>query len=109
MKRVSIGDLRQRLTLEEVSRVDDGGGGASETWVTVAVLWAALDPVRGKEDVVADGIEGNVTHEVWLRYRSGVVPAMRFTQGTRVFEVLSVVDVGERGRWLRIFCEERQL
>lgn len=109
MKTKSIGDLRQRVTLEEVARVDDGGGGASESWVAVAVLWASVEPVGGDEDIVADVIDGNVTHEVWLRYRDGVVPAMRVTMGTRVFEILRVIDVDERHRWLRILCNERRL
>jgi len=110
MKRsVTIGDLRQRMSLEQVARVDDGGGGAAESWAAVATLWAALLPVSGGEDVVADGLEGRATHEIWIRYRAGVVPAMRFTKGARIFEILSVIDVDERHRWLKVLCEERQL
>lgn len=108
-KTVTIGDLRQRIRLEQVVRLGDGGGGASESWSLVAVLWAAILPLGGGESVNADGLEGRVTHEIWIRYRRAVVPEMRFVRGARVFEILSVIDVEERHRWLKVLCEERQL
>jgi head-tail adaptor len=46
---------------------------------------------------------------VVLRYRAGVVPAMRFHKGARIFHILTVIDVEERRRWLKCWCEEREL
>jgi SPP1 family predicted phage head-tail adaptor len=46
---------------------------------------------------------------VVLRYRQGVVPAMRFRKATRIFHILAVIDVEERRRWLKCLCEERDL
>jgi SPP1 family predicted phage head-tail adaptor len=102
-------DLRHRLTLEELSRVADEGGGFTEDWVTVATLFADLRPIGGDERYEADRLAGRVTHEASLRYRSGVVPAMRFRKGVRIFHIVSVVDVDERKRWLNCLCEEREL
>ncbi len=102
-------DLRHRLTLEELERVSDDGGGFTETWVEVAELSADLRPVGGLETVEADRLAGRVSHEVALRYRPGVVPAMRFRKGARLFHILSVINVDERNRWLKCLCEERDL
>lgn len=87
----------------------DDGGGFAESWVTVAVLSADLRPIDGEERVEAGRLAGRITHEVVLRYRAGVVPAMRFTKGTRLFHILAVIDVEERQRWLKCLCEERDL
>lgn len=106
---IRIGDLRHRLVLEAVSRVDDGAGGADETWATVAELWAGLIPLSGIENDVADQLTGRVTHEIWVRYRTGVKPAMRFRSGNRIFEIRAVIDAGERRRFLRCLAEERNL
>ncbi len=106
---ITIGDLRERLVLEQVARVGDGGGGAAESWLVVATLWAALMPLNGDEGLDGDALNGSVTHEIWLRYQAGVEPSMRLRQGLRIFEIKSVIDVGERGRWLRALCEERRL
>ena len=86
-------DLRHRLALEEIQREEDEGGGFTETWVEVAELWADLRPAAGGESVESDRLTGRVTHEVSLRYRPGVQPAMRFRKGTRLFHILAVIDV----------------
>jgi len=102
-------DLRHRLALQELQREDDEGGGFTEDWVEIAELWADLRPVGGSETVEADRLAGRITHEVSLRYRAGVQPAMRFRQGARLFHILTVIDVEERKRWLKCLCEEREL
>ena len=102
-------DLRHRLVLEELERVEDEGGGFTESWVEVATLSADLRPIGGGEAVEADRLAGRITHEIALRYRPGVVPAMRFRKGARLFHILSVIDVDERKRWLKCSCEEREL
>ena len=102
-------ELRHRLVLEELSRTSDDGGGFNESWVEVATLSADLRPLAGSETVEADRLAGRVSHEVALRYRPGVVPAMRFRKGARVFHIVSVINVDERDRWLKCLCEERDL
>lgn len=102
-------DLRHRLVLEELQREDDEGGGFTETWIEFAELWADLRPFGGSETVEADRLAGRVTHEISLRFRAGVQPAMRFRQGARLFHILTVIDVEERKRWLKCLCEEREL
>jgi SPP1 family predicted phage head-tail adaptor len=108
---IRIGDLRHRVTLEQSVRADDGCGGAIETWEAVAQLWGAVRPLSGFERETADQLAGRVTHEVWVRYRAGVEPEMRFTAnaGARVFEIRAVIDSGERRRFLKCLCEERDL
>lgn len=102
-----IGALRQRVTLQQVVRTADGGGGVAETWNIIAELWAAVRPVSGDERIAADGLSGQLTHEVWVRHRTGVTPAMRFLFGSRILDILAVVDV--EGRRLKCLCRERDL
>jgi SPP1 family predicted phage head-tail adaptor len=104
----SIGALRDRLTLEQASRVADGGGGATVTWETVAQVWAAIRPITGDERLRADAVAGRVTHEIVVRRRSDIVPAMRLRDSARVFEIVAVLDAGRRNR-LKCLCEERNL
>jgi SPP1 family predicted phage head-tail adaptor len=106
---VRIADLRHRLVLEHVARLDDGSGGAEETWATVDELWAALRPTIGRENDAFDQPAGRVTHEIWVRYRAGVRPEMRFRAGARIFDVLAVIDAGERRQFLKCLAEERDL
>jgi len=106
MSAIAPGELRHRLALQTPVVTDDGGGGLIRSWSLVAEVWGALRPLSGGEGVAADAIAGRVNHEVWIRYRPGVVPEMRFALGTRVFDIRSVIDVGERHRFLRCLVEE---
>ncbi len=107
MKAVSIGTLRHRVVLEAPAGPSDGAGGTSQGWSTVATLWAAIEPLSGTETLEADRVSGRITHRLVLRYRLGVVPGMRLRLATRIFEIRSVLDVGEGRRFLECSAEER--
>jgi SPP1 family predicted phage head-tail adaptor len=94
--------------LEEPVRTPDGGGGAAVAWQTVTELWAQVRPITGDERLIHDQVAGRLTHKVTIRYRAGVVPAMRFRQGARVYEIAAVVEASPRRR-LECLCEERTL
>jgi SPP1 family predicted phage head-tail adaptor len=102
----TIGALRQRITLEAPSRIEGEGGTAEISWSAVLDVWARIVPSAGRELVRSDGMTARLTHEIVLRHRSGVLPEMRFRQGTRLFQIHAVIDVSERRRWLRCLCEE---
>lgn len=109
MSVVHIGALRHRIVLEAATRVTDGGGGAVVTWLPVADLWASITPTTGTEVVVAEQIAGRVSHEIVVRYRADIVPAMRFRLGSRIFEIIAALDITERRRLLRCLCREELL
>ena len=104
----TIGAMRERFTLEQAIRTADGGGGAAVTWEAVVELWAHVRPITGDERLRHDQLSGRLTHEVWIRYRAGVTPAMRFRQDTRIYDIVAAVEV-ERRRRLKCLCEERTL
>jgi SPP1 family predicted phage head-tail adaptor len=109
VKRTSAGALRHRVVLQQPVRVDDGGGGATQTWQTVAELWAAVTSIGGEERLSADALTGRVTHEVWIRYRPGVTPAMRFQHAGRILEIRAVLEAGNLRHRLQCLCLERDL
>lgn len=109
MRRPSIGRLRHQLILEQPVRTPDGGGGTSESWSTVATLWAAIISTGGTENFDVDALTGRISHEIVLRYRPGIEPAMRLRLGARVFEIAAVINIDERNRWTRCLCVERDL
>ncbi|KUO65533.1 MAG: head-tail adaptor protein [Alphaproteobacteria bacterium BRH_c36] len=106
---IRIGDLRQRIVIEQPVRVGDGGGGALESWTEVGEVWARLRPLGGTERSEADAIAGSVSHEAVMRYRGDLGPELRLRLGTRVFDIRAVFDIDERRRFLRCLIEERDL
>lgn len=104
-----IGALRHRLVIEAVQTTPDGGGGFSESWVEIATVWASIAAKSGGEALQADRVTGTLRHDISIRYRDDVQPAMRFRKGQRVFHILGCENVGERQVMLKCLCEERDL
>lgn len=100
------GKLRHRITLQQVTRTPDGIGGYTETWTDVATVWAAVEPLRGRELFDAEQVQSEITHRVRIRYRSGVDSSMRVRFGARLFRIQSVIDVDERHREIQLMCQE---
>jgi len=102
-----IGNLRRRITLEAAARASDGGGGVAVTWSAVATVWAEIKGLSGAEVVVAEGLQGKVTHEIVIRKRLDVSPAMRLRYGARIFTIWAVLDRDGPEPFIRIQAEER--
>jgi SPP1 family predicted phage head-tail adaptor len=103
---MSIGDLNQRITIQSQTRTADGMGGWTETWATLATVWAAVWPVSAREILKAGQTSMEITHRIKIRYRAGVDPSYRILFGTRYFSIMSIINVGERGEWLELLCKE---
>ena len=101
-----IGAMRERLVLEAPQDTPDGAGGFIRTWVEIATLWAGLRPLSAQERVIADAEDHAVTHRILIRWRGDVTTESRFRDGARVFEIRTVFDPDERGRFLNIDAEE---
>lgn len=100
------GKLRHRIAIEQVTSTGDGYGGRSEAWATFATVWAFVKPLRGHEYFQAQQMQAKVTHNIKMRYRQGVTHKMRVRYGSRILNIVSVINPDEKGRELVLMCEE---
>jgi head-tail adaptor len=98
------GKLTTRLTLEAPVESDDGQGGVTRNTTAQAVLWAQLAPHPARDRVSAD--DARAVQRVTITLRGGVAltRAHRFTDGTRIYRIVSW-RARERGAWLEIDAE----
>ena len=103
---IDAGRLRHRVLLQSCTgAVDDYGDplySDDEQWTTEAAVWAAIDPVSGREFYAAEQAQSSVSH----KYRQGVSAAWRVLYGSRVFRILSVIDWEERHESLLLMAQE---
>jgi SPP1 family predicted phage head-tail adaptor len=105
---VRIGRLRHRIAIERVTETRDTDGSVIETWSTYATVQASIDPLSGREYFAAQSVQADLTHRIVMRYLSGIVPKMRVKYGSRIFDILSVINVSERNGELQLMCRESQ-
>lgn len=101
-----IGDLRHRIGLQTATRTSDGEGGSAVAWSTSVTVWASIEPANGREPYIANQLNGQVSHKITIRYRSGVTTGQRVLFGTRTFDVQAVLNKDERNELMTLYCLE---
>ncbi|MCC3244683.1 phage head closure protein [Methylocystis sp. WRRC1] len=105
-RRPSIGDLRQRVTIESVMDTFDDVGGFARSFTPLAQVWARIEATGARDQFVEQRAEQSTTHVVTIRWRDDVKSQMRFAFRGRKLLIRSVLDHDERRRFLACECEE---
>lgn len=103
---MEAGKLRHRITFQNQANSHDSYGQPLLTWSDVATVWAEIKPLSGKESVKADALIESTTHEINIRYRSGINASLRVKFGSRYFDIQSVLNHDERNVMLTLLCVE---
>ena len=101
-----LGTLNRRATLRAQTLTPDGGGGFTESWDVVAIVWARLEPVTGADRGASDKLESRVRHKIVLRRSNACAPGQRVEIGARIFGVRALLDEGPQSPFLTLLCEE---
>lgn len=105
------GKLRHKVLLQELvtgSPATDPSGEPNQSWEDVRSLRVDISPVSqgSREAFLSDQIASVVQHEINARYAPDIVAQQRLVKGDRIFSIHFVVNVGEMGRELKLFCSE---
>lgn len=100
------GELRNRITIQQKSVTRDTYGGETVTWTDVATVWAAVEPISGREYFSSQQIQAEVTTRIRIRHKTGITPVMRVSWGTRLYDIISVIEINERNREIHLMCKE---
>ena len=104
---IDPGALRTELSLQSVTTTDDGFGGFSEEWNELATVFGHIEPLAADSRFGAGQTLETVTHRITLRRRDGLASGMRFAKAGRVFDILTVHDPDESGRYF--VCRVREV
>lgn len=103
---MQAGKLRRRIQIQRRQSAQDDYGQPSTVWVTVFDTFADIEPLSGRELILAQSVRSEVTHNVVIRYRPGITAAMRINYNGRFFNIRAVMDENERHRMLTLQCTE---
>jgi SPP1 family predicted phage head-tail adaptor len=112
---ISAGALNRRITLQSHSITQDTYGEPLNTWTNVATVWAAVEPLSGRELLAAQAVQSSVTHQITIRYQvqfadPKVMAAMRATMTkdgvTRIFNISDSRDLEEHRNMLVLGATE---
>ncbi len=103
---MQAGKLRHRIAIEVPAETQGSDGSILTTWETFATAWATIEPLIGREYFAQQREQATASHKIRMRYQPGITHKMRVALGTRIFEIESVLNVGERKREIVLMCSE---
>lgn len=107
------GQLRHRVMIQRMTPATDASGNRTESWEDFYACSAAISTTGGREFFEAHRVGADLSHELTVRYRDGIMPTMRVlyadpknASAERYFGIRSVVNPTEQRRWLKLLCRE---
>lgn len=100
------GQLSHKVYLQQPCRIANSFGEPVVTWITFATVWAAIEPLSGRDAILAQQSSSPHTYKMTIRYMRGVNGSHRILYGTRIFEINSVINLEEKNTYLEMQCTE---
>lgn len=112
---VEAGRLRHRVTLQRRVESQGSTGEVTWTWQDEDVVWAAVEPIQGREFFASQQVQAEVTTRIRIRYRPNIDAKMRVKHVTDAgspgavvyYGIEAVINPKHRRRELQLMCRER--
>ena len=102
----NIANLRYKVQLQAPTRTSDGGGGYTESFSTIANLFADIRPQNALERYRQGQVQETVSHRIYIRYRKDIQTNYKILYDNRTFQIKGIKNINERDRFLELFCQE---
>lgn len=100
-----VGRLDQRVTLERFTSDVDEIGQPIEAWTPYATVWAAVEPLNGREFIAAQAGQSEVATRIRMRYRQGVLPPDRIVHDGKFYDITAVINPKSGNVELVLMCK----
>lgn len=99
--------MRHRITfLKPSGSVLNDLGEAVPEYTDYMTVWAEVSPKTGREYDEAQKLRAETTYNITTRYFDGITAEMRIRHNGKIFEIISVLNVGGRNAELKIVAAE---
>ena len=98
------GRLDQRITIERVTYTQTGTGDVIETWSLLAEVWAAVEPLNGREYFAANAVQSETTTRIRLRYLADLNVVDRINHEGTLYNINSIINPPSGDAELVLMC-----
>jgi SPP1 family predicted phage head-tail adaptor len=106
---IDPGRLKTRLLIQSPDETDDGQGGVTRAFATLATVWASVTPVPARAagaGVEADAEGAAIKYRIILRSNFSLTLQHRLVDGARIYRITAFRDRDDR-RFIEIDAELR--
>ena len=102
---MKAGQLDQRVAIERVTYTQDEMGGVIYTWAPLATVWAAVEPLNGREFFAASTTLSETTTRVRIRYRPDLTVVDRINHNGTLYDIQAIINPKSGDRELVLMCK----
>lgn len=103
---MQAGRLDQRVTIERLTTTRNPQTGAViETWTVLAEVWAAVEPLNGRELFAAAASMAEVGTRIRMRYRPYLLNTDRINHEGKLHDIISIINPRTSDRELVLMCK----
>jgi SPP1 family predicted phage head-tail adaptor len=98
--------LNRKIELQKLVKVSTNTGGFTDTWVSVAILWAKIKNTSGTELLHADQLGATSFSDFTIRYRANINELMKIVYRGTDFQIRHINNMEEADQFLVIKAEK---
>jgi SPP1 family predicted phage head-tail adaptor len=98
--------LNRRVTIQYPSTTPDAYGQPVVGFVTLATVWAAVEPLSGGLLFASKQSQSEITLKVTIRYLASVEENMQIVYGAHTYIILYLIDPEMQHVSLELMCKE---
>ena len=98
-------DLRTSVNIQRATLGEDAIGGRVKSWATIESPWVAWESNSGSENMYAGGRRSTSAHTITLRH-TDLLASDRIEKDGTVYNIVFVLDIKQRGVWLKVGLAE---
>lgn len=102
---MQAGRLNQRVLIERYTEGQDEIGQPVMEWVPLTTVWAAVEPLNGREFITADAGQSEITTRIRLRYRAELQPTDRINHESTLYDIQSIINPRSGDAELVLMCK----
>jgi len=103
------GLLNKRVTVYQKvtgSPAVDSLGQPNTSWEELDTVWAAVEPLSGREFWAQQQVQSEITSRIRIRYRSDIIVGMKITYHSRTYIIKYMIDNLEEHKELWLMCTD---
>jgi SPP1 family predicted phage head-tail adaptor len=102
---INAGELTHKIAIYVKSISQDSELNLVEAWTEWRTIWASPIPKTGKEYYKLNTVNSEITEAFRVRYIGGITPHQRIKFRCKYFEIIEVINEGEKNQSLMITCK----
>ena len=103
---ITTGMLSRKIELQQLVKTSTATGGFTQSWTSVATMWAKIKNTSGSELLHADQLGATSFSDFTIRYRVNINELMKIVYRGTDYQIRHINNLEEADLWMVVKAEK---